>query len=111
MASDTIKNWETGVVDVASTTVATKITNLHGGESVTIKSLGASTESHFLGTRSQAEDSQGYKLGGGETVSLTLPIHFGKDNVIEIFAMATNAGDDVTFFKLSGVFPLTAASN
>lgn len=110
MTTDIIKNWETDVVDVASTTVANKIADLRGGESITIKSLAGASDFHFVGTRSRAESSLGYKLAGGETMSLTLPITFGQNNSIEIFAMATNAGDDVTFFKLIDLFPITGAS-
>lgn len=110
MVADITKNWETDVVDVASTTIANKIVDLRGGESITIKSLAATTEFHFIGTKSQAEKSKGYKLAGGETMTLTLPITFGQNNRIEIFAMATNAGDDVTFFKLIDLFPFTGAS-
>lgn len=110
MTTDIIKNWETGVVDVALTTIANKIADLHGGESITLKSLAGANDFHFIGTKIQAESSQGYKLAGGETMSLTLPITFGTDNKIEIFAMATNAGDDITFFKLIDLFPFTGAS-
>ena len=44
-------------------------------------------------------------------MTLTLPITFGRNNKIEIYAMATNAGDDITFFKLIDLFAITAASS
>ena len=110
MVSDTIKNWDQDIVDVPSTTLANLIATLNGGESITIKSLAGASDFHFIGTKAKAEDSKGYKLAGGETMTLTLPITFGRNNKIEIFAMATNAGDDVTFFKLIDLFPETGAS-
>ena len=110
MTADIIKNWDTDLVDVPSTTVANLIANLNGGESITIKSLAGASDFHFIGTKSRAEASEGYKLAGGETMTLTLPISFGRNNKIQIFAMATSAGDDITFFKLIDLFPITGAS-
>ena len=110
MTSDIIKNWDMDLVDVASTTLANKIATLNGGESITIKSLAGASDFHFIGMKHLVEVSRGYKLAGGETMTLTLPITFGRNNQIEIFAMATNAGDDITFFKLIDLFPETGAS-
>ena len=110
MVSDIIKNWDSGIVDVPSTTKENLIATLNGGESITIKSLAGATEFHFIGRRGIAQSSDGYKLAGGETMTFTLPITFGINNKIEIYAMATNAGDDITFFKLIDLFPFTGAS-
>ena len=110
MVSDIIKNWDQDIVDVPSTTLANLIATLNGGESITIKSLSGVSDFHFIGTKARAQSSKGYKLAGGETMTLTLPISFGRDNKIEIYAMATNAGDDITFFKLIDLEPETAAS-
>ena len=111
MVSDIVKNWDQDLVDVPSTTAANLIATLNGGESITIKSLAGASDFHFIGTKAQAEASRGYKLAGGETMTLTLPITFGRNNKIEIYAMATNAGDDITFFKLIDLFAITAASS
>lgn len=110
MTSDTTKNWDSKIVDVPSTSKETLIAILNGGESITIKSLAGAADFHFIGRRGIAESSDGYKLAGGETMTFTLPITFGRNNKIEIYAMATNAGDDITFFKLIDLFPITAAS-
>ena len=110
MARNITKNWETDLVDVASASVANKIATLRGGESITIKSLAGSSDFHYIGMKHLVEISRGYKLQGGESMTLTLPITFGVDNEIEIWAMATNAGDDITYFKLIGLFPETGSS-
>ena len=96
------QNWESDVVDVPSTSKATKITELRGGESVTIKSLASTANFHYVGPRDRAESSLGFKLRGTDSMTFTLPESFGINNKIEIWAMATNAGDDVTYFKLIG---------
>lgn len=110
MTADIIKNWDQDLIDVPSTTLANLVATLKGGESITIKSLAGAADFHFIGTKIQAEKSKGYKLAGGETMTLTLPVTFGRNNKVEIFAMATNAGDDITFFKLIDLFPITGAS-
>ena len=110
MAVDIIKNWNADIVDVPSISVENLIATLNGGESITIKSLAGASDFHFIGPKTFPQNSKGYKLAGGETMTLTLPETFGINNKIEIYAMATNAGDDITFFKLIDLLPFTGAS-
>lgn len=110
MVQNIRKYWEADIVDVASTTVANKITELRGGESITIKSLAGSSHSHYIGPDSLVRSSRGYKLDTGETMSISIPIEFGATNFIEIWAIATNAGDDVCYIKVINEKPETEAS-
>ena len=109
MGMNIVANWETDDINIDSTTVATKIAVLRGGESITIKSLAATTEFHYIGPKDRAEASVGFKLRGTDSMTLTLPISFGRNREIEIWAMATNANDNVTFFKLIDLDPETEA--
>jgi len=106
-----LKYWEVGYVNCASATVPQLITQLRGGESVTIKSLENSSDHHHIGTGSDMVVTKSYILDANETMTLTLPISFGVDNYIEIYALPTNAGKYVTFFKLIDLHPQTAASD
>lgn len=105
------KNWEVDYVNCASASVAQKIAILRGGESITIKSLEKSGDHHHIGVSADMVVAHAYQLDSNETMTLTLPINFGKDNYIEIFALPTSAGKYVTFFKLIDLFPQTAASD
>ena len=110
MARQVLKNWETDLVDCPSASVAKLIATLLGGESITIKSLASSNQYHYVGDKYMVENGRGYKLESGETMTLTLPIEFGRDNYIEIWAVPSNAGEDVCWFKLISFYPLTEAS-
>ena len=105
------KYWETGYVKCTSTTIPQLITNLRGGESVTLKSHESSSASHKISGDQALISSQGYLLDSKETMTLTLPISFGADNFIEIYALPENADKYVGFFKLIDLFPQTAASD
>ena len=105
------KNWETGYVKCTSITVPQLITTLRGGESVTLKSHESSSASHRIGADTINISSQGYLLDSKETMTLTLPISFGADNFIEIYALPENVNKYVSFFKLIDLFPRTAASD
>ena len=111
MARDIKKNWETGYVKCTSITVPKLITTLKGGESVTLKSHESSSASHKISGDKILISSQGYLLDSKETMSLTLPISFGADNYIEIYALPENVNKYVSFFKLIDLHPQTAASD
>jgi len=110
MAADIIKYWEADRVDVPSTSIPKLIAFLRGGESITIKSMAASTKSHWIGDSKDMTTSRSYQLDSGETVTLTLPASFGLNNRIEIFALAEEAGEDICYFKLTNLEPSTEAS-
>ncbi|MCK5138350.1 MAG: hypothetical protein KAQ85_00775 [Thermodesulfovibrionia bacterium] len=110
MTSNITKHWEVDRVDCPSASIPTLITRLRGGESITLKSKESSQGSHQIFPSKSGPSGRGYYLDGGETMTLTLPISFGQDNEIEIWALPENAGADITFFKLIGLFPGTEAS-
>lgn len=111
MAENIKKNWETGYVYCTSTTVPQLITTLKGGESITLKSHESSGASHKIGSDTNLISTQGYMLDSKETMTLTLPINFGRNNYINIYALPENANKYVSFFKLIDLFPSTAASD
>jgi len=110
MAKNIIKNWEHGQKDLTLNTISYLITNLRGGESITIKAKAANTGIIFIGDSNQVSSVDGYHLDPGETMTLGLPITFDATNAIEIWGRAATAGDDVSFYKLIGKFPSTEAS-
>jgi hypothetical protein len=110
MVRNTLKHWETGIVDMTSASVPNLITTLRGGESVTIKAIGTSAKFVYIGANKLVSATTGYRLLVGETVTFSLPITFGVNNFIEIWGLTTNAGDDVCYFKLIGLYPSTEAS-
>jgi len=109
MTGNTLKYWETGYVNCASLTVPQLITTLRGGESVTIKSHEVSGDYHKISGNKVLVSTQGYLLGAEETMTLTLPVTFGKDNYIEIYALpSAHENKYVSFFKLIDLYPVTA---
>ena len=108
--SDTKKNWNYGQVDLTATSTVYHIASLHGGESITIKALTGNSGNAYIGADRLVTTSNGFELDSSETLTLTLPITFGVDNYIDIFACTSNAGDDVCWVKLIGLFPKTEAT-
>ena len=110
MAGDIIKFWDATIKDVPSASVPQLITVLHGGESITIKSLAGSGKAHYIGSSRKMTTTVSYTLDVGETMTISLPMEFGVDNKIEIWALAEVAGEDICYFKVFGVRPSTEAS-
>lgn len=102
MAADNIQNWDSDLVDCPSTTVAAKVAILRGGESITLKSESAAAGYHLIGLKNNVEHGKGYKLWGGETMSIDLKATFGMNNILEIYAIPSTAGADITYFKAAG---------
>jgi len=110
MAGNVSKKWDYGQVDLTTAGTVYEICRLHGGESVTIKALSANSGSAWIGSDRLVSATTGFELDSSETLTLTLPITFGRDNEITIYATTDNSGDDVCFVKLMGFFPETEAS-
>jgi len=102
MTRDTIKNWESDLVDCPSASVPAKVAIVRGGESITLKSEAATDAYHLVGMRHILEAGRGYKLWGGETMTIDLKAAFGMNNILEILALPSTAGDDITWFKAKG---------
>jgi len=106
-SSDVRKNWDYGQVDLATAAAVYPVANLHGGESITIKARTANSGNAYIGADRSVTAVNGFELDSSETLTLTLPITFGRDNYIEIFATTDNSGDDICWVKLIGLFPMT----
>jgi len=111
MTGNVLKYWEADRVDCPSTTVPKLVTTLRGGESLTLKSPPETKDLHYIGSNKDMIAARSYQLDKGETLTLMLPIEFGVDNYIEIWALPETAGDDICFVKLIDQFPQTAASD
>jgi len=112
MVADIKKYWQTGYVNCASLTIPQLITTLRGGESVTLKSHESSGDYHKIGGNATLVSSEGYRLNAEETMTLTLPINFGANNYIEIYALpGAHTNKYVSFFKLIDLYPVTAAGD
>lgn len=110
MGANIRKDWDHGQVDLTSNSIAYLITKVRGGESVTIKAKAANSGIVYLGKNKDVSSSNGFDVSKGEVAMFTLPATFGQDNEIEIWAIAATSGDDISFFKLMGLFPQAAAS-
>lgn len=110
MVTDIERNAEYGQVDLTATSTVYKIVKLHGGESVTIKALTGNSGNAYVGFNKDLATSNGFELDASETVTLTLPITFGKNNFINVYAVTDNAGDDVCYVKLIDMFPQTSGA-
>jgi len=110
MTGNVLKHWEHGQVDLTTAGTVYKIADLRGGESITIKALSANSGSAWVGDDKSLTSSNGFELDSSETLTLTLPITFGADNYIEIYATTDNSGDDVCYVKLIGMYPSTEGS-
>ena len=112
MPRENIRKYaETGYVLCVSTSVPQFITSLRGGESITLKSHEGSQGSHKIGFDAALIANHGYLLDGKEKITLTLPITFGANNLINIYALPENANKYVGFIKLIGLYPQTAGSD
>ncbi len=109
--SDTRKNWDHGQVDLTTAASVYYIASLHGGESITIKARSGNSGMAYIGSDRLVSSSNGFELDSSETLTLTLPITFGINNYVDIFATTDNSGDDVCWVKLIGLFPQTEASS
>ena len=64
----------------------------------------------YIGSDNLVSATNGYELDAGETVTLTLPVDFGLDNFIEIWADTSNSGDNICYVKLIDLYPATMAT-
>jgi len=109
MTGNVSKNWEYGQVDLTTAAVVYEICRLHGGESLTVKALSANQGSAWIGSDRLVSATTGFELDSSETLTLTLPITFGRDNEITIYAVTDNNGDNLCYVKLIDLEPETAA--
>lgn len=110
MVSNTRRNGEYGRVDIPSTNNPVKICSIRGGESVTLKCLGGGEGSAFIGFDRHVRSGNSYQLESGETISIALPITFGPNNQLDIYADTDSIGTDVCFIKVIGQFPSSESS-
>ena len=108
--NDVKKNWDYAQFDVTTAGTSQLVTNLRGGESITIKALIGNSGYVYIGSDRLVSSTTGYELDSGETLTLTLPIDFGADNYIEIWADTSNSGDDICYVKLIDLYPQTLAT-
>lgn len=105
MVSNIIKNWETSKVDLPSTTKATLIVSIHGGQSVVIKNIGTAGSYIELYNQSNFLIDTGFRIFTRETATFTLPKSFGEDNILEVWGVPQTVGDDVSVAKILNTFP------
>jgi len=110
MTGNVSKNWDYAQVDLTTAGTVYEVCRLHGGESITIKALSANSGSAWIGSDRLVSSTTGFELDSAETLTLTLPITFGRDNEITIYATTDNSGDNLCYIKLIGLFPSTEAS-
>lgn len=108
MAGNVRKNAEYGQKDLTATTTVYEICDLYGGQSVTIKALTANSGNAYIGFDKLLATTNGFELDASETLTLTLPETFGRNNFITVYAVTSNAGDDVCWVKLIDLEPETA---
>ena len=93
---DVLKYMDTGQVNLPSTTLATKIVTLRGGQAVIIKALVGNADNIYVGKK-DVTSSIGFELSAGES----LKIEYLPDKVVEefitIYATSATSGDDVCF--------------
>ena len=105
------KSWEYGQKDLTATSTVYHVTDLRGGESITIRALAANSGNAYVGSDNLVTTANGFELDASETLTLTLPATFGTDNCIRIYACTDNAGDDICWVKLIDLEPSTEASS
>ncbi len=108
--SDTERNWDHGQVELSVIATVYHVATLHGGESITIKARSGNSGMAYVGSDKLLKSSNGFELDASESVTLTLPITFGINNFINIFATGDYTADDLCWVKLIGLFPSTEAS-
>ena len=111
MVANILKNWEHAHIDLTTSGTPVKVAILRGGESITIKSLSGNSGMAYIGANQSVSSSNGFELDSSETLTLTIPISFGANNFVEIWADTSNSGDDLCWVKLIGLFPSTEAAS
>ena len=109
-SSDTRKNWDYGQVNLLVAATIYPVTQLHGGESITIKALAGNDANAYIGSDRLISANNSFQLDSSETLTLTLPITFGRDNYIDIWAITDGTDEDICWVKLIGMFPSTEGS-
>lgn len=94
------KNWEAKTVDCPSASVPILVAKLRGGESITIKALASDGEYIYIGDDNTVTATNCYLMDSGDTLTLKFDISFGPNSFIEVWALPSNAGDDVCYVKL-----------
>ena len=110
MVQGSLKYFEDGRVDLTTAATAYKITELKGGESITIKAVTDNSGYVYIGHNNAVSSTTSYELDASETLDLMLPATFGRENYIEIWATGSSSGDDVCYIKLIDLEPETSAS-
>lgn len=110
MVKGTLKYFEHGKVDLTTAATTYKITDLKGGESITLKAASDNSGYIYIGHDNSVSSTKGFELDASETLTLMLPATFGRDNYIEIWATSATSGDDVFYIKLIDLEPETQAS-
>lgn len=110
MTGNVLKHWEHGQVDLAVAATVYKVTDLRGGESITIKALSGNDGNAYIGDDRLLTAANGFELDSSETLTLTLPITFGADNYVEIYAVTDGTDEDICWVKLIGMYPSTEGS-
>lgn len=105
MVSNIIKSWVPDVIKLTSTSKPTKIVEIHGGQSVIIKSIGTAGEYFELFPSNNITVGKGFRLFPKENVTFTLPKSFGETNILEVWGLPLTANDEVTIAKIINTFP------
>lgn len=104
MTQNTLRNWEPKTVDLTDAGTAYKVAEIGAGQSVLIKSLGSSGTYIELYPSKDFVAGQGARIHDKESMTFTLPREFGIHNIIEVWAVAQTAGDDVNVTKILDTF-------
>ena len=96
------RHWESNIVDIPSTSVPVKIVELLPGEAVVITSLAGSTNSIYLGSDDTVISTNCYELKQAKSIKFALDKDTEPGTKMEIWGLAANAGDDVTYAKIVG---------
>lgn len=91
-----MKYFDTGQIDLASTSLVYLISTLRGGQAVIIKALVSNSGKAFIGKK-DVTTTTGFELSAGESIKIEYSPDKVVEEFIELFAITDNAGDDLCF--------------
>lgn len=93
---DVLRYMDTGQVNLASTSVPSKIVTLRGGQAVVVKALIGNSGKVYLGKR-DVTSTTGFELGAGESLKIEYLPDKETTEYLDIYVIPATAGDDVCY--------------
>ena len=93
---DVLRWFDTGQIDLTSTSIIYEVVKLRGGQAVIVKALAANTGNVYVGKK-DVTTSSGFELTPGESLKVEYLPEKELEEYVQLYAVAATAGDDVCY--------------